>query len=157
MKKRPLIIGGLIAMGYFLFTKYTNFVDRLSFRINKAKVKFPYPYNSLQIVLDCNIYNPTNTKVELRNLYGTLSYQGKKVADIFAPSKYIQSGDNQVDATINISVGDLENIMNVDFDFSSVSSVYNQIIRTPFTTDITYTTNLGTFNSKDDWKLQELL
>ena len=157
MKKKYLILGGLVLGALALAKKYTNFVDKLSFRIKKAKVKLPFPYNTAQIILTCEIDNPSSTSATLHGLTGDLSVKGKQIATIFASGFTLKQGKNEFEATANFSMQNLENVLGLEFDFDTFSSVYNELIKTQMVSDITYRTSLGNFNSKDTWTLQDLL
>ena len=157
MKKSYLILGGLVVTALALKSKYTNFVNSLSFKIKKAKVKLPFPYNNLNIILSCEIDNPTSTSVTLKQIFGKLKYQNKEIATIMGSGTTLKKGVNKIELVANMSIQNLENVANLSFDISTFSSVYNQIIRTPFVSDVTYITSLGTFSSQDNWKLQDLL
>jgi len=157
MNKRYLLFGGLIIGALAIVKKYTNFVDKLSFNIKKAKIKAPFPYNNINLIVSCEIINPTSTSVVLKQLFGTLKYQGKTLCSIEGGYLNLKQGVNNFNVTANFSTANFEEISDIRFDYSQFSTLYYQLIRTPFQSDITYVTNLGTFNSVDDWKLQELL
>lgn len=157
MNKKYLIFGGLVLGALALVKKYTTFAKSLTFKIKKAKVSLPFPYNNMSITLTTEVNNPTNAEVELKQLYGHLQYQGKNVAYIDSNGARIKKGKSELPIIVNFSVANLQNVANLTFDTSTFSSVYNQIIRTPFYTLITYVTNLGTFESEDKFKLQDLL
>ena len=158
MNKKILIaLGGLALIGTFFAKKMTNFVNKLSFSIKKAKVKLPFPYNNLSITLTCELDNPTSQEIKLNSIFGTLKYQGKDIASFYGNPMQVKSGKNKFDIEVGMTIQQLQNIMNTTFDLTSFATIYKQIIRTPLTTDITYNTELGTFRSVDDWKLQELI
>jgi len=157
MNKKYLLFGGLIVGALAIVKKYTNFVDKLSFKIKKAKIKAPFPYTNVNLIITCEIINPTSTSVELRQLFGTLKYQGKTLCSIEGGYLNLKQGVNNFNVTANFSTANLEEVSGIKFDYSKFSTLYYQLIRTPLQSDITYITNLGTFKSVDDWKLQELL
>jgi len=157
MKKSYLILGGLVFTALALKSKYTNFVNKLTFKVKKAKVKLPFPYSNLNIILSCDIDNPTSTSVTLKQIFGKLKYQNKEIATIMGNGTTLKKGVNKIELVVNMSIQNLENVANLSFNISSFSSIYNQIIRTPFVSDVTYVTSLGTFSSEDNWKLQDLI
>ena len=157
MKKSYLILGGLVFTALALKSKYTNFVNKLTFKVKKAKVKLPFPYSNLNIILSCDIDNPTSTSVTLKQIFGKLKYQNKEIATIMGNGTTLKKGVNKIELAVNMSIQNLENVANLSFNISSFSSIYNQIIRTPFVSDVTYVTSLGTFSSEDNWKLQDLI
>jgi hypothetical protein len=157
MKKSYLILGGLVFTALALKSKYTNFVNKLTFKVKKAKVKLPFPYSNLNIILSCDIDNPTSTSVTLKQIFGKLKYQNKEIATIMGNGTTLKKGVNKIELVVNMSIQNLENVANLSFNISSFSSIYNQIIRTPFVSDVTYITSLGTFSSEDNWKLQDLI
>jgi len=157
MKKSYLILGGLVLTALALKSKYTNFVNKLTFKVKKAKVKLPFPYSNLNIILSCDIDNPTSTSVTLKQIFGKLKYQNKEIATIMGNGTTLKKGVNKIELVVNMSIQNLENVANLSFNISSFSSIYSQIIRTPFVSDVTYITSLGTFSSEDNWKLQDLI
>lgn len=157
MKKSYLILGGLVLTALALKSKYTNFVNKLTFKVKKAKVKLPFPYSNLNIILSCEIDNPTSTSVTIKQIFGKLKYQNKEIATIMGNGTTLKKGVNKIELVVNMSIQNLENVANLSFNISSFSSIYSQIIRTPFVSDVTYITSLGTFSSEDNWKLQDLI
>lgn len=158
MKKKYLVLGGLALGALALTGKYKSFANNLSFRIKKgAKVKLPFPYDNLQLILKCEIHNPKGTSVDVRSLFGTLSYQGKQVATYSGSPMTIKQGFNNFELNVNFSIQNLENVSGLEFNITSFSSIYNQIVKTPFETKTSIISNLGRFDFDQKWKIQEFI
>lgn len=100
-------------------------------------------------------YNSTETSVQLYSASGVLYAQGKAIANITGSPVNIRQGRNNFDIIANISIANLENILSIKFDSKNWASIYNQLISMPFISDMTYSTSLGKFSSKDTWVLKE--
>jgi len=157
MKNKYLIWGLVVGGAYALVNKYKTFWNKLTFSLGKAKVKLPYPYNNLNLNLQLVINNPTKTSIELRGVYGNLYYQGKHLTTITGVNKMIGEGITYYDVNASFTIQNLINISGFQFDTSSYTALYRQLIRTPFVSDITIVTNLGKFDSKETWVLQDLI
>ena len=151
-------MGGLALGAFALTSKYKSFAHNLSFRIKKgAKVKLPFPYDNLQLILKCEIHNPKNTSFDVRSLFGTLSYQGKQIASYSGKPMTIKKGVNNFELMVNFSIQNLENVSGLQFNITSFSSIYKQIIRTPFESKTSVISNLGRFDFDQKWKIQEFI
>lgn len=158
MKRKYIIIG--IGVALFLLSKakkYKTFWDKLDFSFSKMKVKAPFPYNAIQIVITMEAYNPTETGVSLYSANGVLYYQNQAIAKISGGSVNVKQGRNYFDIIATIDTENLTNMANIKFDTTNFSNTYNQIINLPFVSDINYSTSLGNFSSRDNWILKEYL
>jgi hypothetical protein len=160
MKKKNVLIAVGIGFALFILSKakkYKTFWDKLDFSFSRIKVRSPFPYNTLTIVVTMEAYNQTDTNVSLYSANGVLYYQDQAIANISGGSVDVKQGRNFFDVVATIDVQNLNNLANIKFDRSNWANTYNQIISLPFVSDINYNTSLGNFNSVDKWVLKEYL
>lgn len=157
MKRKNLILG-VGALALFLamnVKKYKGFLNKLSFKVVKGRIKAKFPFNTIDIIIKVEAFNPTETTINLFGATGTLSMQGKKIANIRTTSGEIRQGKNYFDVIATTTPDELENIFSLKFDTSKWQNLVRQIVNEPVVSDITYRTNLGNFSSKDTWRISE--
>ena len=158
LMNRKYIFIGLAVLGIALatkFSKYKVFFDKLTFSIKKVKLQSKFPYSQFDIIITMEAYNPTETRVSLNGASGTLSLQGKTIANIQGGFVSIKQGRNLFDVKATMTIEQLNNIIGAKYNTSNFSEFAKQIYREPIVSDITYFTSLGDFKSVDTWKLND--
>lgn len=156
LMNRKYIFIGVAVLGIFLaskISKYKTFWDKLTFSLRKVKLQAKFPYDRFDFVITMEAYNPTETQVTLNSAIGTLSMQGKTIANINGGFVNIKQGRNFFDINTTLSIEQINNIIGAKYDTSSFSAFAKAISREPIVSDITYSTSLGSFSSVDTWKL----
>jgi LEA14-like dessication related protein len=157
MKKTYIVIG-LGALALFLASKvgkYKTFWDKLSFSVSKVRLRAPFPYSQFEIIITTEAYNPTTTTASLNGASGMLYMQGKPIANLKSGSVAIKQGKNYFDVTATITIEQLNAIIMNKYNTSNIANFVKQLANEPFETDMTYYTSLGTFTSKDTWRISE--
>jgi LEA14-like dessication related protein len=145
-------------LGIFLaskVSKYKTFWDKLTFSLKKVKLQAKFPYDRFDFVITMEAYNPTETSVSLNGATGTISMQGKTIANINGGFVNIKQGRNFFDINTTLSIEQINNIIGAKYNTTSFSAFASAISREPFVTDITYNTSLGNIKSVDTWRLSD--
>lgn len=156
--KKAYLLFGVGALAFILanqISKYKKFADQLSFSLKKVKLDSKFPFTNFRFIITLEAYNPTETQVTLKSLYGTLLLQGKTIANISSTTKLLKQGRNTIEVFADMSISQVNDIIGSNWNTTNVSGFLNQVINEPFTTDLTYVTSIGTFSSKDNWKLKD--
>lgn len=157
MNKTYLLVGG-VALALFVaskVSKYKTFWDKLSFDVSRVKLKSSFPYTSFTIITTIEAYNPTETKVAINSVSGTLSLQGNVISNIGGSNIVMNQGRNNFDVFATITLDQISTIIKGNWNTSNIQTLVKQLYNEKFETDLNFNTSLGNFPLKQTWRLSE--
>lgn len=152
MNKKVLRTFGLTALAFVAYRAYKLYELGNAFTYRFGSMYFRRPknladaLNSMEIVLEYIITNPTKTSMKMRGLYGDVNWKGIKVATYQAGAFTIKPGDTKI--SVSMFVTPMYAAQIVKDAVAKQFPVFNASLTSVFPFGITYTEKF-TINTKD--------